>query len=208
MKYVVLPFVFFWVGLVVLPGQSRSRIIPPEGFYLQAKSLAQQQPEIQLDDIEGDWYVGEDDQYLRGIFQMRDSGTLVRPLVICLEGSCYLLDPVRTDSSVLYYAPLIECGAICVYRIQRQYPVQIPIRAYNPVNGHPFLESSVERRTATEQLMMWNPHTNEHDLLTTTNYASWTGADDRSTMRESDLIKGIRTYNLIFVTGGAPIKQD
>ncbi len=204
----ILSFVFFFVGLSVLPAQSRSRIIPPEGFYLEASSLARQEPEIRLEETVGEWYVGEDDQYLRGTFAMKDSGSPVRPLVVCLEGSCYLLDPVRTDSTVLYFAPLIECGSICVYRIERQYPVQIPIRAYNPVNGRPFIESSVERRTSTLQLMMWNPQTDDHDILTTTNYAAWTGADDRSSMRESDLIKGIRTYNLIFAHGGAPPKQD
>ncbi|MCF8237183.1 MAG: hypothetical protein K9I85_03440 [Saprospiraceae bacterium] len=208
MKDYFLLLVCFWIGLALLPAQSRSGIIPPEGFYLQPRSLAYQQPEISWEDAEGEWYIGEEDQYLRGTFHLRDSGTLVRPLVICLEGSCYLLDPVRTDSSVLYYAPLLECGAICVYRIQRQYPIQIPIRAYNPVNGHPFIETSVKRRTSTEQLMMWNPKTNEHELLTTANYADWTGSDERSNMRESDLIKGIRTYNRIFAERDAPTKQD
>ncbi len=188
--------------------QARSRIIPPNGLYLRPSSLANQTPEFNWDDIVSEWYVGEEDHYLRGKFYQKDTGLLIRPLVVCLADGCFLLDPIRTDTLIQYYAPLIECGAICVYRIEREYPIQVPIRAYNPVNGRPFIESSVERRTSSEKLMMWRPETNEHALLTTANYISWTGADDWTTMRESELIKGIRTYNLIFVHEGKPENQD
>lgn len=188
--------------------QSRSRIIPPDGLYLQPASLASQTPEFDWEAIDSEWYIGEEDHYLRGKFQQKDTGLLIRPLVVCVENGCFLLDPVRTDTLIQYYAPLIECGAICIYRIERQYPIQVPIRAYNPVNGKPFLESTVERSKSSEKLMMWRPETNEHALLTSANYAAWTGADDWPSMRESELIKGIRTYNLIFVHEGKPQNQD
>ena len=192
----------------ILFAQSRSRIIPPEGLYLRASSLSGQIPEFSWESVSGEWYVGEEDHYLRGRFYHAGSGDLIRPLVVCLDGGCYLLDPVRTDTTTYYYAPLIECGTICVYRIERQYPVQVPIRAYNPANGRPFLETTVERSSTSEQLMMWRPESNEHALLSAANYSNWTGAEEQSTIRESELIKGIRTYNLIFAQGGRSQNQE
>lgn len=188
--------------------QSRSRIVPPDGLYLLPSSLAAQTPEYAWEDLVAEWYIGEEDHYLRGKFHHKETQELIRPLVVCVENGCFLLDPDRADSLIHYYAPLIECGTICIYRIERQYPIQVPIRAYNPVNGQPFIETSVERKTSSEKLMMWRPETNEHDLLTTANYTAWTGADDRTSLRESEMIKGIRTYNLIFVHEGKPQNLD
>lgn len=191
-----------------LVAQNRPRLVPPDGLYLQSSSLAVQQPEFLWEEITGDWYAGADDEYLRGWFFTRDSNQLVRPLVVCHEGACFLLDPVRTDTSVLYYAPLLEVGPICVYKVERQYPVKIPVRAYNPVNGHPFMETTVERQSFSEQMMMWDPRLNEHAIMTSENYARWTGAESGITMRVSDMLKGIRTYNLIFAQGGRQPIED
>lgn len=193
---------------ISLVAQNRPRLLPPDGLYLQALSLAQQQPEFEWQEVTGDWYAGAEDEYLRGWFFTRDSNHLVRPLVVCHEGACFLLDPVRTDTNVLYYAPLLEVGPICVYKVERQYPVKIPVRAYNPVNGHPFMESTVERRTFSEQFMMWDPRTNEHALMTSENYGHWTGAESGSALRINDMLKGIRTYNLIFAQGGRQPIED
>lgn len=191
-----------------LVAQNRPRLVPPDGLYLQSNSLAVQQPEFLWEEITGDWYAGADDEYLRGWFFTRDSNQLVRPLVVCHEGACFLLDPVRTDTNVLYYAPLLEVGPICVYKVERQYPVKIPVRAYNPVNGHPFMETTVERQSFSEQMMMWDPRLNEHAIMTSENYARWTGAESGTSMRVSDMLKGIRTYNLIFAQGGRQPIED
>jgi len=206
-KAIAISLIFLLSG-IGLEAQNRQRLIPPDGLYLRSGSLADQQPDVEWEMITGDWYIGAEDEYLRGWFFTRDSHQLVRPLVVCHQGVCFLLDPIRTDTNVLYYAPLLEVGPICVYKVERQYPVKIPVRAYNPVNGHPFMETTVERRTVSEQIMMWDPRTDEHAIMTSENYARWTGADTGTSLRVSDMLKGIRTYNLIFAQGGRQPIED
>lgn len=197
-----------WIGLLwvssSLTAQPRNEKGFPDGFYLSGISLADRVPEFTWDQILGDWYLPPESGYLRGRFRLRVSGAEARALVICLDGRGYILDPDEPDTSVLYYAPLVTTGAICLFKVERAYPVQIPVRAYNPVNGHPFMETTVERREESVRWMMWDPATGEQAVLNPENYAIWTGAEVARSVTLSDLIQGIRDFNTLFSRHGRP----
>lgn len=167
----------------------------PDGAYLSGQDFLQGKPTLALDQLAGDWYVSPEDEDARGRFFNRQTGQPVTPLVICFQGNCFKLDTEREAVDAAVYTPLLAYGAICVYRVRRQYEEVIPIKAYNPANGRPFLEGKVPRERTVQALMMWRPADDARTYLDRYSLREWTGVDEESLIRESDLIRRVQTYN-------------
>jgi len=177
-------------GLVLAQATDR----PAAGIYPDAHSFAQGRPSHQWEELRGEWYLSPEDDYARGIFYTA-SGEMLTPLVVCREGDCYLLDPDRRDGQVAFFARLIETGPISVYQMRREYAEEIPIKAYNPANGRPFLQGKVPRRREVHYLAMWRHADDQRRILDRHAFQEWTGFDPPGNGKEADLIRGVRMFN-------------
>ena len=189
------PWIIALVGCLVstvVTGQDP--LAPADGLYMNVREFINRTPAYPWEEVTGTWYISPADGSARGQFWDARTHMSLRPLLTCWEGDCFLLDPDRTDSITLAYYPLLEVGAICVYRRTGAHPEMVPIRAYNPANGRPFLESRVEKVVTYDQLMMWRPAQGDHALLDRENVRRWTGRSPERG-RSSELRRAITSYN-------------
>ncbi|MCO6484159.1 MAG: hypothetical protein J5I41_00135 [Saprospiraceae bacterium] len=168
---------------------------PPDGIYMEVESFLGQKPDYLFEELSGDWYVSREDDHARARFFARPESLRIYPVIVCLDKDCYLNDSGRSEEDTGYFSRMIEIGPICLYRAQRTYKESIPVKAYNPVNGHPFLESTIQRERTVQVLTMWRPQTGEWQILDRQSFEHWTGQSTDPQAREGELIRGIRSYN-------------
>jgi len=186
-----LALILIWLVLAV-PGIAQET----PGIYLDHRSFHAGRPDVSLDSVTFDWYFSEEDGYARGTIR-GSARQVIEPLVVCFPGACFLLDAGRRDSDVLYFSRLAETGRICLFRLVRMEMAWVPMKAYNPANGRPFLEGRVPRTREVAEWHLWRPEDNAFSQLDRRTYAEWTGFEAEVQLREQDMIKGIRTYNQI-----------
>lgn len=167
------------------------------GIYLDHTSFHRGDPDVSLDSVDFDWYFSEEDDYARGT--MRRLSHVFEPLIVCFPGACFILDAGRKEAEVSYYSRLAETGSICLFRLVRMEMEWVPMKAYNPANGRPFLEGRVPRTREVAEWHLWRPSDNAFSPLDKGTYVQWTGFEVEGPIREQDMIQGIRTFNQIMV---------
>lgn len=165
-----------------------------EGVFSSATAFMTGIPDMTWSACCQDWYVSPEDEYLRVELQPGRK-EWKRPVVVCVEGECFVHDPELDEPEVAFYARLIAVGPIGLYRIKRTFVEDIPIKAYNPVNGRPFVQGKVQRPRDWESLYMWDTATGTRRLLDRFSFQDWTGYEAPESGKEADLIRGIRAYN-------------
>lgn len=174
-------------------------VIPAQvqpGLYLCHKSFDANKPEVSLDSVDFDWYFSEEDGYARGTIRQHGR-KVIEPVIVCFPTACFILDSGRKEMEVSYYTRLVETGSICLYRLLRVEMEWVPMKAYNPANGRPFLEGRVPRTREVAEWHLWRPSNNAFSPLNKVTYAEWTGFEVEGPIREQEMIQGIRTYNQI-----------
>jgi hypothetical protein len=177
--------------------------LPPQGIYPDALAFLEGRPSHQWQELLGEWYFSPEDHYARCNL-MTAAGEGLTPQVVCRDGECYLLDPDLRDGEVLYYARLMEIGPISVFHLRREYVEEIPIRAYNPANGRPFLQGKVPRPREAQYLAMWRPGDDQRKILDRYSFQEWTGFEAPASGKDTDLIRGIRMYNQLSASEADP----
>lgn len=196
-------FLFGWI----LPLSSQqAKFHQKEGVFSSATAFQAGIPDMSWRSCCQDWYISPEDEYLRIGLKQRSAGSLI-PLIVCVEGDCFLHDPELDQEGVAYYARLIDSGPIGLFRIRRTIMDDIPVKAYNPVNGRPFIQGTVQRPREWEALFLWDPSTGRKVVLDRFSFQDWTGYEAPESGKETDLVRGIRAYNQMYRSKEDPMND-
>jgi len=99
---------------------------------------------------------------------------------ICLDGIPYVRLPksaLKKETAV--FAGLRLRGKICYFEYEEFVLRKIPISAYNPVNGEPFLTKEVERKVKVIHPFLLNFYTGETAIFSQKNLLKWIKDDKK-----------------------------
>ncbi len=184
-------------GVMSCFAQKRMTVSYPDGIYTDGASFLLGKPEARIEDYVQDWFVSNEDDY--GRFVLKENAKQIAPLpkVVCVQGDCYIHDPNRSDSSILYLAKLVDIGSLCLYKQHLVITEWLPMKVYNPVSGRPYMEGRIPNQHSYLQWFMWRPSDGGIRQLDRQSYYEWTGFENEGVTREQDMIQGVRLFNQI-----------
>ncbi len=196
-----------------LPGQDSLLVTPNfkfrEGLYADHDSFRRNAPTLPLDSVELEYFVNPQTLVMqvarvrvRGSEEEVDAGGLY---AIVLEGMPYLRVPQREIQKPLpAFAALRVRGKIGYLSYPVRQTVEVPIVAYNPRNGRPFLHSRVKRERENTVERMLDFHSGRRAPFSVENFLRWIADDAQLTRtvqelspreREEKLFKCLLIYN-------------
>ena len=171
----------------LLYGQADSLLVTKnfafkDGVYLDFESFQRNQPAYVWDELSAN-LISNPQTYMAKVEFIRVKSqdrviALDSIWGICLGGLPYIrVKNVDVTSELTSFAALKVRGKICYFEYEALEEVIVPIKAYNPYTGKPYLESSVKRQQQVMEEWILDFETGAILRLTPDNLKSWVKDD-------------------------------
>lgn len=153
-----------------------------DGVYLSFESFQRNEPAFSWDDLSANLF-SNPQTYMAKVEYIQDKATgksisMDSIWGISLGGLPYIkIGSLDRTSQLTNFAALRIRGKICYFDYEAFEEVAVPIKAYNPYTGEPYLESSVTRQKKVMEEWLMDFNSGEIIRLTPDNLKAWV-ADD------------------------------
>lgn len=180
--------IIFWVfTTTLLIGQEDSLLVTKnfafkDGVYLNFESFQRNQPAYTWEELKAN-LISNPQTYMAKVEYIKikeDDTTLKLDSIwgISLGGLPYVRIPdLNNGFTLTKFAALRVRGKICYYEYEAYEEVAVPIKAYNPYTGKPYLESSVTRQQPVMEEWIMDFETGEVLRLNPENLKLWVKDD-------------------------------